>query len=164
MKGELVNQFPRQTTFFTFPHWIVREGHIPQLRDCDVRLWLAVLHEAERMSNTVFVLTNADIGRLVGIGATSIRKARGKLTELRWVSCQRVRGNIYEYTLLDRAGQPLPRIKPKPPSNGQAGQPWRATARSSKTDDSGSLPPVGFAPPPAPPSVAQCISPALKWE
>jgi hypothetical protein len=87
----------------------------------EVSLVVALHHEMERLSNPVFVIKNADLTKLTGLSASSLRIGRTKLIERGVISARKVLGGAYEYSVLNPETQtPWLRV---PPKRGRRGGP-----------------------------------------
>jgi len=100
--------------FFTLPQSLVRKGHLAKMRGSEVSLLVFLYHEMERLSKPGFELINLEIELQTNASVSSIRIARTKLMERGLISIKRVRGGIYEYTLLDpNTGRAWKRVTPR---------------------------------------------------
>src|SRR5690348_7050022 len=96
-----MNQLPRDVLFFPVPQIFVRGGSLRNWRDCEIRLYVLLLHESERLSRPTIKLTNVEIARGAGLSPSSVRGARTKLCEYRAITTKRGAGGVYTYTLVD---------------------------------------------------------------
>ena len=100
--------------FFTLPQQIVRAGVLHDMKCSEVSLAVALHHEMERLSNPVFIIKNADLTKLTGLSASSLRIGRTKLIERGVISARKVLGGAYEYSILNPETQrPWVRVAPK---------------------------------------------------
>jgi len=108
--------------FFGVPQVFVRGGQLRSVRPGAMKLYIALLHEAERYSRLELVRTDKEISELTGLSARCLRDSRTKLQEFGLIAF-RLSHNGTVYSILDpRTAKPF-RKKPQhePPTGGTLG-------------------------------------------
>lgn len=85
--------------YFQLPQQLVRQGILHQMDGCELKLYVALLYEAQRRSRTDFTYLNAELKLLTGLSDGSIAKARLQLSKRGLLRCNRGLGGAYAYQL-----------------------------------------------------------------
>ena len=96
------NPFPKGTArFFPVPVYLVRSGILSRLTEKATKLYLFVLHEAQRVSATYLEISNEALAAQVGISTSTARRARTELCEADLLTILRQPGQPFVYVLLN---------------------------------------------------------------
>ena len=94
---------------FGVPQWVVRSGTWAKMKGAEKGLYVALLHESERLSSRVLRCKDGKLSELSGAAPRTIREARINLQyKHHVVNCVLGPDNVYSYTLLNADGEPWP--------------------------------------------------------
>ena len=129
-----------------FPPEIFETGIVPQMKGCDLKLYLFLLRFSDRKSTRQFKATDAEIDAQAGVSTGALRNARINLSKLGLIQCEKTSGRGYTYTLCDvKTKRPFPgdpkvkaryvkKEKPAPQERNDSPQPvGRSWARDSES-------------------------------
>lgn len=85
--------------YFQVPQGLVKYGTLAQMDACELKLYVALLFEAQRRSRTSFIYKNEELRGLTGLSESSLSKARTQLCEKQLLECNRGLGGVYEFTV-----------------------------------------------------------------
>lgn len=96
-------------SFFGIHPFVVRSGLLVRMKPGEIKLYIYLMEESERLRTRLLVVTDGQIRKSVGTASRTLCNARKKLQELGLVSYRSVVGNRYEYTINNpKTGKPYP--------------------------------------------------------
>ena len=127
-----------QCRFFTVPRALVESGLLKQLPPSAVRLYLLLLHFAQKHSAVQIETVAYEIEDYTGMDAKSVKVGRESLEKVGLVTCQKQQHGIIAYQILNPEN-----AVPLPPPEGKRGvrqhrpKPGRSarTVRQMRRDD-----------------------------
>jgi hypothetical protein len=102
------NVLHRNCNYFQVPQDLLTPGTLSSMSASDLKLYLALLHEAQRTTSTEFRLSGDRLKEMTAISKGSGTLARRRLAARGLVTCKRGLGNAYIYKLLvPNSGEPM---------------------------------------------------------
>jgi 5S rRNA maturation endonuclease (ribonuclease M5) len=98
--------------YFQVPQELLAAGALSAMGGSDLKLYLALLYEAQRTTSTEIQLNGQKLQGMTGLSAGSATDARKRLTARGLVQAKRGLGNAYVYKLLEpSSGEPMRNFK-----------------------------------------------------
>src|ERR1035438_3263141 len=91
--------------YFEIPQHLVSSTTMSALNASDLKLYVALLYEAQRTTRTDIPLSGPHLRGITGLSPGAATSARKRLIARGLVAAKRGQGNAYRYTLLNQIGR-----------------------------------------------------------